>query len=100
MGAKGIFLNCKTQLRNKRRLHHVRFTPESRHVHCTSACLLWANSGHIAFHSITSSARPSRESGVLRPRALADLRLIIISSFVAWKTGRLAGFSPLRIWPV
>jgi hypothetical protein len=24
----------------------VRFTPESGHVRCTSACLLWANSGH------------------------------------------------------
>jgi len=24
---------------------HVRFTPESGHVQCTSACLLWANSG-------------------------------------------------------
>src|SRR5262249_47935310 len=41
-------------------------------------------------YSITSSARPSRESGVLRPRAFADLRLIIISSFVAWTTGRSA----------
>src|SRR6516225_12151997 len=51
-------------------------------------------------YSITSSARPSRESGVLRPRAFADLRLIIISSFVAWTTGRSAGFSPLRIRPV
>jgi len=25
---------------------HVRFTPISRHVQCTSSCLLWANSGH------------------------------------------------------
>jgi len=25
---------------------HVRFTPESGHVQCTSSCLLWANSGH------------------------------------------------------
>src|SRR5215510_7094667 len=24
----------------------VRFASESRHVHCTSPCLLWANSGH------------------------------------------------------
>src|SRR5215472_15230127 len=47
-------------------------------------------------YSITSSARPSRESGVLRPRAFADLRLIIISSFVAWTTGRSAGFTVAR----
>src|SRR5262249_22764059 len=26
---------------------HVRFTPESGHVRCTSPCLLWANSGHL-----------------------------------------------------
>src|SRR6516165_4556457 len=26
----------------------VRFTPESRHVRCSSPCLLWANSGHRA----------------------------------------------------
>ncbi len=25
---------------------HVRFTPNSGHVQCTSSCLLWANSGH------------------------------------------------------
>ena len=25
---------------------HVRFTPETGHVQCTSPCLLWANSGH------------------------------------------------------
>jgi hypothetical protein len=30
------------------------------------------------FYSIISSAGPSRESGVLRPRAFAGLRLIII----------------------
>src|SRR5262245_58409169 len=24
----------------------VRFTPESGHLHCTTACPLWANSGH------------------------------------------------------
>ena len=27
---------------------HVRFTPESGHVQCTRACLLWAKSGHRA----------------------------------------------------
>jgi len=27
-------------------LSHVRFTPKSGHVRCTSRCLLWANSGH------------------------------------------------------
>src|SRR5262245_24688794 len=27
-------------------LGHVRFTPESRHVQCSSRCPLWAKSGH------------------------------------------------------
>src|SRR5215510_3230058 len=27
---------------------HVRFAPESRHVHRNSSCLLWAKSGHAA----------------------------------------------------
>jgi len=26
-------------------------------MHCSNACLLWANSGHRQSHSITSSAR-------------------------------------------
>src|SRR6516165_2132652 len=50
-------------------------------------------------HSITSSARPSSESGTLSPRALAALRLIIISTLVACRTGISAGRSPLRIRP-
>ena len=37
-------------------------------------------------YSITSSARPSSESGTLRPRALAPLRLMI---------GAKAGFAAL-----
>src|SRR5262245_66178091 len=27
---------------------HVCFTPESRHLQCTTPCPLWANSGHSA----------------------------------------------------
>src|SRR4029077_7237443 len=48
------------------------------------------------FHSITSSARPSRGSGMVRPSALAVFKLIISSIFVTCWTGRSAGFSPLR----
>ena len=35
---------------------HVRFTPESGHVRCTTLCPLSANSGHSSIHSTTSSA--------------------------------------------
>jgi hypothetical protein len=31
---------------------HVRFTPESGHVRCNGPCLLWAKSGHRAYHFI------------------------------------------------
>ena len=54
----------------------------------------------VEHHSITSSARPSSEGGTVRPSALAVLRLMISSTFVACWTGRSAGFSPLRIRPV
>src|SRR4029077_1513615 len=48
-------------------------------------------------HSIISSARPSSGNGTLMPSALAVLRLMISSAFVACCTGRSARFSPLRI---
>ena len=47
---------------------HVRFTPES---------------GHAAIHSINSSARPASVFGTVTPSALADLRLMNSSTFVA-----------------
>src|ERR1700741_2309082 len=48
-------------------------------------------------HSITSSARASSVGGTVRPSALAVLRLMISSYFVGCCTGRLDGFSPLRM---
>jgi hypothetical protein len=48
-------------------------------------------------HSITSSARASSDGGTSRPSALAVLRLSTSSYLVGRCTGRLAGFSPLRI---
>src|SRR5262249_61457201 len=53
----------------------------------------------LAFHSITSSARPTSGSGTLRPSALAVFRLMINSTLVVCWTGRSPGFSPLRILP-
>src|SRR5581483_10746391 len=52
-----------------------------------------------ASYSITSSARPSSGSGTLTPKALAVLRLIASSNFVACITGKSLGRSPLRIRP-
>src|SRR5499427_6744212 len=45
-------------------------------------------------HSITSSARASSMGGIVRPSALAVLRLITSSYLVGACTGRSAGFSP------
>src|SRR5215471_8798239 len=44
---------------------------------------------------MTSSAVANSVSGMVRPRALAVLRLMTSSTFVACWTGRSAGFSPL-----
>src|SRR5262249_18723151 len=48
-------------------------------------------------HWITSSARTSIDRGMLTPRALAVLRLIRNSNWVACSTGRSPGLAPLRI---
>src|SRR5215472_5971859 len=48
-------------------------------------------------HSITSSARASSDGGIVRPSALAVIRLITRSNLVGCSTGKLAGFAPRRI---
>src|SRR5215813_14950174 len=48
-------------------------------------------------HSTTSSARPRRDGGIVRPRALAVLRLMTNSNLVGCSTGRSAGLRPFRI---
>src|SRR6516164_9253806 len=50
-------------------------------------------------HSITSSTRARMVAGTSSPSALAVARLMTSSNLVDCCTGRLAGFSPLRIWP-
>src|SRR5262249_7930306 len=52
------------------------------------------------FHSITSSARASSEGGTVRPSAFAVLRLRTNLTSVGRHTGRSAGFSPFKIFPV
>src|SRR5215831_21427913 len=81
---------------------HVRFTPKSGHVRCTSLCLLWAKSGLMQrskhhLYSITSSARARTDGGTVMPSAFAVLRLMTSSYFVGACTGMSAGFSPLRM---
>ena len=53
--------------------------------------------GRCVGHWITSSARPSSEGGIARPRALAVLRLMTSSNLVGCSMGRSAGLAPFRI---
>jgi hypothetical protein len=48
-------------------------------------------------HSITSSARPSSDGGIVRPRALAVLRLITRLNLVGRSTSNSAGLAPFRM---
>src|SRR5262245_18800522 len=48
-------------------------------------------------YSITSSARASRDGGIVRLSSYAVLRLITSSYLVGACTGKSAGFSPLRM---
>ena len=66
---------------------------------CATSGLLQRNKAK-GDYSITSSARPSNESGNVMPSALAVLRLMTSSTFVACTTGKSAGLSPLRTRPV
>src|SRR5262249_45461151 len=50
-------------------------------------------------HSITSSAATSSLSGTVRPSILAVWALITNSNFVDCRTGKSAGFAPLRMRP-
>src|SRR5262249_34071458 len=51
---------------------HVRFTPESRHMQCTSACPLWAKSGHGFISHRRSPKRPRRScSGAAEESSVA-----------------------------
>src|SRR5262245_52955675 len=48
-------------------------------------------------HSITWSARPSKDGGIVRFSAFAVFMLTTSSNFVGCSTGRSAGLAPLRI---
>ena len=50
-------------------------------------------------YSMTSSARARIDGGTVSPSAFTVLRLTTSSKVVGCRTGRSAGFSPLRIRP-
>ena len=65
-------------------------------AHATSR-LMHRSKRHL--YSITSSARASRVGGTPRPSVLAVWVLMTSSNLVDCRTGRSAGFSPLRRRP-
>jgi hypothetical protein len=72
---------------------------ESRHEAPAQYLTRWAinelmQRSKQQLYSITSSARPSNGRGIVRPSALAVLRLMANSIFVICWTGRSAGFGP------
>src|SRR5262249_37697743 len=67
------------------------------HIRQASTALAEKGNDPPPLHSITSSARASRLSATVRPRALAVLRLITSSYLVGACTGRSAGFVPFRM---
>src|SRR5262249_4346159 len=88
---------------------HVRFAPIATElVHCREVSrnaesrLMHRSKRHLysitsSLHSITSSARSRNDSGIVRPRALAVVRLITRSNLVGCSTGISAGLVPRRI---
>jgi len=66
-------------------------------VQRTSQCPLSANSGHSAIYSMISSARTRSEGGMVKPSALAVVRLIAKSNLVGCSTGKSPGLAPRKI---
>jgi hypothetical protein len=79
-------------LRKRRNSGHRR---KSQTCQCTQAAV--SNRSKTARYSITSSARSRNESGIVRPSALAVVRLTTISNLDGCSTGMSPGFVPRRI---
>src|SRR5712692_1976052 len=60
-------------------------------------CAAAVDAASTIHHWMISSARPSSDGGIVRPSALAVLRLISMSNLDACITGRSAGRAPLSI---
>ena len=88
IGSKAGILRCDS---------HVRFTPESGHVQCHSACLLCANSGHeqrlvaltwvVSWIDVIDAARASELN--LEDQLLASSPSVV---------GMLSRVHPQRAW--
>jgi hypothetical protein len=104
------FLSCAVDKRGVTRLQphisrqstQVSLDPKSGSIAATHYLTSRANSdscaaAKVAAYSITSSATVSSLIGIVKPSALAVLRLITIWKWVGCSTGRSAGLAPFNI---
>ena len=77
-------------------VRHVRFTPKSRHVQCTSRCPLCANSGHEVVHSTTLSARASNVGGTVSAERFRGFQIDRQFVFFWCRPGQITRFFSRR----
>jgi hypothetical protein len=90
--------------KNSVRANVFRVTPESGHCSMQPAYRKRANRrrtqrSNYPLYSISWSARSRNDSDIVRPSALAVLRLMISSNFVGFSTGSSLGRARRRILP-
>jgi hypothetical protein len=73
------------------------FLPPSRPKSSLSPPVAMPQGGHPPHYSITSSARSRNDSGIVRPSALAVVKLITRSNLVGCSIGMSPSFAPRRI---
>ncbi len=69
----------------------------SRHMRGADHATVAVRASVVAAQRITSSARKRTVGGIVRPSALAVLRLMTNSNLVGCSTGRSAGLAPFKI---
>src|SRR5262249_43201803 len=91
------FCDCFWWTRIKKSNHRHRRLLRARREGPSRRCAAENHDEFAAFHSTTSSARPSIVIGTSRPSVFAVLRLIINSNLVGACIGRSDAFSPFKM---
>src|SRR5205823_4448248 len=77
--------------------HVLRLLRRGSERQCEKRARRCADKSAPVHHWITSSARSSSDCGIVKPSALAVLRLMTNSNLVGCSMGRSPGFVPLKI---
>jgi hypothetical protein len=100
---RGLDARIERHIRHDKALHwHIDYLLTSPGVRVATPSLLGTLTLYSLpvsrrYHRITSSARSKIDSGMVRPRALAVLRLTTSSNLVGCSIGRSPGLAPFRI---